>query len=185
MRRTKKEKPVSKTLTAAQKIERLEKNVDMLINVAKAFNTELEKLAQVNVNLNKKIDAALKVANEGTITEKKVEEYLINEQILELKNKLEILVNEGVLVSSELIDTNSFVVGKELSKDGEIVSPRTQAEVSKLAEDVKNAMIGKKVGDLVEFTDDKLSFLVDEIYSINVPEEKSVDFAETSENANL
>jgi len=165
-----KKTPKSSAPTAAQRIEILEKQVENLGKMIQILAEELDKLSLAGHDLHKKVEAAVKVAATGELNEKKVDEYLINQQVLELKNKVEMLIHNGVLTpADEVIGDNLFIVGKEMNKEGEIVSPRTQTTLQNLPEDVKSKLIGKKIGDLVQFSEDKLSFLIDELYIINEP----------------
>lgn len=181
MRRTKNPKVAKATApTAAQRIQQLEATMGQLIKIVQLFEEELGKLGAANQGLNQKVDAIINVSeklNEGEkVNTKVVEQYLINQKVLELTNRVETLVNSGILTASEEITgDDNFVVGKELSKEGDLVSPRTQATIASLPAETKAAFIGKKIGDLVEFSEDKLSFLIDEIYLVK-QEEKAVDF---------
>jgi hypothetical protein len=155
-------------ITAAKRIEMLEQSNANLKKMIEILAEELDKLSQGVVSLGKRFDASLNVAAQGELNDAKVDEYLMNQQIIEFKNKVDLLIQQGVLVSAETItDENHFVVGKEMSKEGQIVSPRTQVAVNSLEAKIKEQLIGKKTGDLIEFDEDKLSFLIDEVYSIN------------------
>jgi len=180
MRKTKTpkaEKPA--VVTAAQRIEKLEKSVDQLTQIAHYLNEKITALISANEAINKKMDAIVDVSEKledgEKVNKKVVEEYLVNQKMLDLKNKVDLLIESGVLIPTEYIDNDEiFVVGKEISKDGEIVSPRTQATVSSLNPEIKAAFMSKKVGDLIEFSEDKLSFMVDEIYAIKEPKQEEV-----------
>jgi hypothetical protein len=173
MKETKKK--ATQTVTASQKIDMLEKTTSTLRKMIEVMAEEMDKIQQSQIAMAKRLEATLKVASDGELNETKVNEFVINQQVKEYKDKVDLLVSQGALGESEEVNENSFVVGKEVSKDGEIISPRTQASIKSLPEDVRKALVGKKAGDLVSFGDDKLAFMVDEIYTINQPKETQVN----------
>lgn len=174
MTKTKKErKAASSTLTAAQKIDMLEKALQTHRQMINILAEEMDKMRQTQVALAQKMEATIKVSEQQDL-EKKVTDFMVDQQIKDLKSKTDILISEGALLSSETVTTNSFVVGKELTKEGEVVSPRTQASVASLPQEVQDALLGKKAGDLISFGEDKLSFMLEEVYEIAKVEEKQL-----------
>src|SRR5690606_5845637 len=111
---------------------------------------EMDKIQQSQIALAKRLEATLKVAGEeGGLSEDRVNEFVVSQQVKEYKDKVDLLVSQGVMTATEEVGDNSFVVGKEITKEGEVVSPRTQASIKSLPEEVVKALLGKKVGDLV------------------------------------
>jgi bisphosphoglycerate-dependent phosphoglycerate mutase len=173
MKETKKQE---KTVTAAQRIEMMETTTSTLKRMIEVIAEEMDKIQQAQIALAKRLEATLKVAGEdGGLNEDRVNEFVVNQQVKEYKEKVDLLISQGVMMATEKIGDNSFVVGKELTKEGEVVSPRTQASTRSLPEEVAKALFGKKVGDLVSFGDEKLAFQIDEVYDIASPKEKQVD----------
>jgi hypothetical protein len=160
-----------KSLTAAQRIEVLEKTVQTLRKMIEVMATEMDKIQQSQIAIAQRLDATLKVATEGELSEKNVDTFIVDQEVRKLKAQIDVLVSQGVFIPSETVEESSFVVGRELDKEGNVSSPRTQAPVASLPEEVKEKLIGSKVGDLVTFSEDKLSFQVDEIFSIVMPEQ--------------
>jgi hypothetical protein len=172
-------KKQTQTVTAAQRIEMLEKTTSTIRKMIELMAEEMDKIQQSQVALAKRLEATLKVAgSESGLSENSVNEFVINEQVKEYKEKVDILISQGVMTATEEVGDNSFVVGKELTKEGEVVSPRTQASTKSLPEEVAKALLGKKVGDLVSFGDEKLAFQIDEVYDIAPPQEKQVNLEE-------
>lgn len=169
-------KQQTKTVTAAQRIETLEKTTSTLRKMIKVMAEEMDKIQQSQIALAKRLEATLKVAGEeGGLSEDRVNEFVVSQQVKEYKDKVDLLVSQGVMTATEEVGDNSFVVGKEITKEGEVVSPRTQASIKSLPEEVVKALLGKKVGDLVSFGDEKLAFQIDEVYNITSPQEKQVN----------
>lgn len=164
-----------KSLTAAQRIETLEKTVSTLRKMIEVMATEMDKIQQSQIAIAQRLDATLKVASSGDLNEKNVNDFVADQEIKRMKAQTDVLIQQGVLVPSETVESSGFVVGREIDKDGVEVSPRTQAAVASLPEEVREKLIGAKVGDLISFSEDKLSFQVDEIFSIVTPEEKQAD----------
>lgn len=164
-----------KAKTAGERIETLERTVGTLRKMIEVMATEMDKIQQSQIAIAQRLDATLKVASEGELNEKNVNEFVANYEIKRMKAQTDVLIEQGVFVPSETLEASGFVIGRELDKDGVVISPRTQAAVASLPEEVKEKLIGAKIGDLVTFSDDKLSFQVDEIFSIVTPEEKTAE----------
>jgi hypothetical protein len=179
MTKTKKEKKnlsSTGTLTAAQRLEMLEKTLQTHRQMINIIAEEMDKIQQTQLALAQKVEATIKVSEQQDL-EKKVTQFMVDQQIKDLKSKTDLLISQGALTPSEEVTQNSFVVGKELTKEGEVVSPRTQASVASLPEEVREKLKGKKVGDLVSFGEDKLSFMLEEVYEIASAVEKQLEQA--------
>lgn len=162
-----KKEPVAPTLPAAQRIENLEKTVDAIRKMIQVIGEELEKMQKNQLVIAKRLESTLKVASEGDLNEKNVNDYQIAQQVKELKEKVDLLVSQGVLLEvPEITKGTDFVIGQEVNEEGEVISPRTQATIQTLPQEVQDKLMGKKAGDLVSFDQGKLSFLVKEVYSI-------------------
>jgi len=160
-------KKAAPTQTAAQRIENLERTVDGIRKMIQVVAEEMDKLQQTQLALAKRLDATLKVATSGDLSEEKVNAFEIDQQVKAMKDKVELLVSQGALVESdEIKQGNNFIVGHEINKEGEVVSVRTQATISTLPKEVQDALMGKKVGDLISFAEGQASFQVEEIYLI-------------------
>jgi hypothetical protein len=162
--------------SAGEKIEAIEKAIVSVKNMIKVMAEEMDKLQQAQTMLSRQIEGILKVAPESEINEKRVSDFVMDQQLKELKNQIEVLVSNGVLSKTEeIVDEKIFIVGKEITKEGEVVTPRLQASISSLPEQVKTALKNKKVGDLVDFGENQLNFQIDEVYKITELQEKNTN----------
>jgi len=170
-------KRATPNLTAAQRIENLERSTDGIRKMIQVVAEEMDKLQQTQLALAKRLDATLKVASsDAGLSEASVNAFEVEQQIKAMKDKVDLLVSQGALVESdEIKQGNNFIVGREITKEGEVVSARTQATISTLPKEVQDALMNKKVGDLVNFDEGKLSFQVDEIYLIENTEAKQAE----------
>lgn len=170
-----KEQKKAASLTAAQRIENLEKTVDGIRKMIQVVAEEMDKLQQTQLALAKRLDATLKVASEGELNEEKVNAFEVESQVKAMKEKVDLLVSQGALTETDSVpEKNGFVIGREITKEGEVVSARTQATLSTLPKEVQDKLLGKRVGDLVSFEEGQLSFQVDEIYVIENTNEQQV-----------
>jgi len=169
-------KETKTTLTASQKLDMLEKSMANLRKMVEILAEEMDKIQQSQIAVAQKLDATLKVASsEEPLSEKAVNDFVISQQVEERKQQIEVLKTQGVLVPSEEVKENAFVIGKEITSEGEVVSPRTQASLKSLPEEVRGALLNKKVGDLVVFKEGTLSFLLDEVYDIVEPKQVELE----------
>lgn len=154
------------SLTAAQRIEVLEKTTAAIRQMIEVMANEMDKIQQSQLALAERLDATLKVSSAGQISEKAVDQFVVEKKIKEMADTVEALVKQGALVPADEITENSFVIGKELTKEGEVISARTQASTQSLAQPIREALVGKKKGDLISFEQNELSFMVEEVYSV-------------------
>lgn len=155
-----------KSLTAAQRIEQLEQMMAMVEVAIKQLANSQTSLAQSIKILNDKIDAMVTASSSGQqITHELLSDIMMENNVLELKAKLQEALDSGQLVPAETLDKDGFFVGREIdSKTGNVVNKRVQMLVSSLVPDVREKLIGKKVGDVIKFGEDKLDLEIEEVY---------------------
>lgn len=161
-------------LTAAQRLEQVEAQLANLTNV---FSKQIQILADENdrnrsliFSLSKRINAVITAAEKNSLHAEEVNKILLDDTVKELESKVQYLVNMGVLVlNNELeISNQSFVVGRDLNAEGEVINPRVQFAVGSLDENLKSKFISKKAGDLLD-NEDGTAFEVQQVYEIVNP----------------
>jgi hypothetical protein len=176
-----------KKLTAAQRITQLEET-----NLADNQNMqilagEIDNLRQTMAALARRLNASITAGESGEISNDAVNKLLIEENTAELKGKVDFLIEQGVLEESKAADIHerSFVVGRELDEDKNVINPRIQFAVASIAPEVKELLLGKKVGDVVQNKDDGINLEVVEILDIAQKVEKNLEEApsETQEES--
>jgi hypothetical protein len=80
------------------------------------------------------------------------------------KNKL---IKKKMIEKTDVVDGKSFVVGREFDESGNMINPLLQFSTMYLG-DMKQALIGKKVGDFVEFKEFKTKLEILEIYGVKI-----------------
>ena len=80
------------------------------------------------------------------------------------KNKL---IKKKMIEKADIVDGKSFVVGREFDELGNLINPMLQFSTMYLG-DMKQALIGKKVGDFVEFKEFKTRLEILEIYGVKI-----------------
>jgi hypothetical protein len=153
--------------TAVQKLSDVENVVVQLYGAFDNATKDLTLLKNAVRLLNNKVDAMVKatVSGEG-ISDAVIERIMIENSVADLTNKTANLVLSGVIAPEEQVSENSFVVGNDSDDTGKVVNPRLQFALKALPPDLQSKLIGKRVGDTVQFTDSKLTFKVLETYKI-------------------
>jgi hypothetical protein len=95
---------------------------------------------------------------------------MIENNVESLKQKVDKLIENGVLVVGESVTDRSFVVGREIDEAGAVMNPRLQFATAGLQKPLKDKLLNSKVGDIVQFEEGKLKFEVTEVYTIKIPE---------------
>jgi len=168
-------KPESK-LNASQKLEALESKItDMESKLDRAIQLLLERvnsLADTDVAIAKRINAIVKAGDEGGVTTDSVKTAVVNQAAIELKARVQMLIDNGLLTldNESPITTESFVVGRELSSEGEEINPRIQFAVKSLQQEVQDTLIGKKAGEAISDEKSQTSMEITEVYTINQPQ---------------
>ena len=172
----KKQAPQQK-LTASQRIEALE-NMNMSSNEnIRILAGEIDNLRQTIGALARRLNATIKVGESGSINNESVNDLLVQENTLELKGKVDFLIEQGVLETSKKgqVGEKSFVVGRELDEDRNVINPRIQFALASLIPEVKSLLMDKKVGDVIKNeAGDGLLMEVVEIFDIAEKIEKNV-----------
>jgi len=163
-------------LNASQKLEALENKItDMESKLDRAIQLLLERvnsLADTDVALAKRINAIVKAGDEGGVTTDSVKTAVVNQAATELKARVQMLIDNGLLTldNESPITTESFVVGRELSSEGEEINPRIQFAVKSLQQEVQDTLIGKKAGESISDEKSQTSMEITEVYTINQPQ---------------
>lgn len=150
-----------KNKTATQRIEDLEKDIQNhasgLVNLYNTINNmagDVLNLKEAVKILNFKIDAVIQSTRaKEDLTNESLTKHMRLSKAEELKSTVTDWVSKGLLVAQETVDAASFVVFQQLNEQDEIVDPRTQGNVSQLNAILKEAMIGKKVGESFKAAD--------------------------------
>jgi len=159
--------------TASQKIKALE---DKLMSHEKNFlilADEIDGLKTVISGLTKRLNATISAgeAEEG-ISNKSVNDLIVQDNVKELKGKIDFLLEQGVLEKPEEgIKTaqDTFVVGREVDEEGNTVNPRVQFAIGSLDPELQKQLIGFSVGDKILLREGDPQLEVSEIYKVGTP----------------
>jgi hypothetical protein len=158
------------TRTASQRIDDMERGLMALYQTADNMARDMQIIKEAIKLLGNKLDSVVKASSQGLqLNDEVISKIMVDNNIEELASKVTDLVAKGVLEKSEEVTSNSFVVGREIDKDGKIANPRMQFVVSALAPQVKDKFPGKKAGDILTLEEDKWKFEIQEVYNIIVP----------------
>lgn len=168
-------------MTAAQRLEGLEQAMALTDQTLGNIATNLQTSISALTLLSKKLEAVIRLGDAGkAITSAAVANEIIDMNVEELAEKVADLKEKGVAVDSEIVEENSFIVGRELSPETqEVVNKRMQFPLFGLKKDKKDLLIGKKAGDIVTLEEGRNLLEIMEVYSIVVPS------APTSESTDL
>jgi len=184
-------KQPNQKLNATQRLEVIEQSIMEIKTNFEQLQLAVQRLyvgTERNMNtivkdlqeLDKKIIATVRAGSKGNINEDSVSEELMQQKEKELKNQVELFVNNNVLIVAEngTVSEDSFVVLKVLDKDGNVVDRRAQFSIPSLStpenQPLKDLILGAKIGESVQDGNDVLQIV--EVYTINKPEEKNINF---------
>ena len=154
--------------TASQRIEDLERTVMAAYQTLDQMARDLMTIKEAIKLLGNKTSAIATAAN---IPDDIISKLMLDANVAELKSKVDVLVEQGVLVADENLTDTSFVVGQEVDSNGAIVNPRLQFTLGSLNPDLRAKIAAGKVGgDDIELQEGKLKFRLLETYQIVTPQ---------------
>ena len=161
-------------MTAAQKLEALENMFMSQNNQIEILADEIDRLRNQLVAVNKRLNSTIQAAEQGGISGDNVNKIILGENMKELEAKINFLKEQGVLVKNDEaeISDKSFVVGREIDTEGNVTNPRVQFSVGSVDPDVKKQIYGKKLGDVVAYSESQDSLEITEVYDIVDPKIK-------------
>ncbi len=162
-------------------VERLEALEEMQNNIIQSLQNLDLLVRDVNMLrdsaklLNNKIEAVVSVANSKSalsadpITAAQIGNAMAANNVAELTSKVSEMVANGLLAATDSVTAETFVVVSETDANGKIIEQRAQFLVGSLRdENIKNKLIGLKVGESVQAADNA-SIKILEAYSIVIP----------------
>lgn len=179
------------TRNATQRIEDLEKVASILyqnqlvgknaIDSLPALQNDVSLLKDALKLLNKKTEAIIQAATPETgITVLAVSALVTKLVVAEMAAQVAAHVQNGYLVASDgEVEANSYVVCEEYNTDGSLANARIQFPLTSQDEPTQAAMKGKKVGDTVDFGENKFPAKILEIYTMVEPKAPEAAPAET------
>lgn len=157
--------------TASQRIDDMERGLMALYQTADNMARDMGTIKEAIKLLGNKVDSIVKVLQRGeALNDEAIAKVMVENNVNELKEKVDNLISQGILAAAEEATANSFVVGREIDEKGEVANPRMQFVVQALAENIKAKFVGAKAGQTLELEEGKWKFEVQEIYSIQTPQ---------------
>jgi hypothetical protein len=185
--------PQAADFSSAEKIAKLESQVESLLALTKAYDSnftmlaeEVDKIRDLALGIGRRVNATIQAAEGGQITNDSVNNLIVLDNVKKLEAQVKQLLEMGVLATGEEVGEFSFVVGRELDVNGKVTNPRLQLAASTASETFKDLLIGKKLGDIILVdTENNVSFEVTELYDIKQTEvaEDAAELEQVSQEA--
>jgi len=162
------QQPQPPKMNASQKIEALENAFMAQNQQIEILAEEIDRLRSVVTSLTKRINASIQAAEQGGVSTQSVNQIILNENIKELEGKVQFLVDNGVMeLNNDIaVSTDTFVVGRHIDSEGNVVNPRIQFAVKSIDPDLQSRLMNKKAGDVVSYDENEPSLEIVEIYQL-------------------
>jgi hypothetical protein len=163
----------AKQMSASDRLKGLEASINLLDQTLGNATQSLVMLSQKVGQVDDTVEAVVRLSEAGQpINRKSIESMRVEMNMERLEDRINLLVEQGLLSNSETVDRQSFIVGRETNKDtGEVTNPRMQFALQALNEKSQLALEGKKAGDRVQLNENNPIVLeIERVYSITVPE---------------
>jgi hypothetical protein len=144
-------------------------NLNYCQNQLVAFANTVDQISNVLVKLSRQVHAMVQLSeNNQPVNTKTLANFLKNEEVQVMEETVQTQLEQGVLLKSEddVITERSFIVGRELDKDGNVQNPRWQFAIPSLDAENQKLFVGKKKGDLVQTEADHNSLEIVTVYQL-------------------
>lgn len=155
--------------SASERIQDLERAMMSLYQTADNMARDLMTVKDAIKLLGNKVDAIVKAAERGSVSDNIVSDIMIENNVSELKSKVDDLITKGILTYEATVTPESYVVGREIDESGKVVNPRLQFAMSALDPEIRDKIVGALAGTVLELATGKLKLEVLETYTIQVP----------------
>ncbi len=183
-----------KKLKASERLDLIEKGLAPITETVNATARRTGEMELIIYNLSReneilkdalqliheKLDAVIDLSKNGTeLSQENINSTVVSIKENNLKERVDTQIKEGNIKLIDEVDGNSFVVARELNKEGEVVNPRLQFVMNRLVEELQNKFIGKKTGELmVGEEENSLDIEIIEIYELIEKEEAPEEIVE-------
>lgn len=155
--------------SASERIQDLERATMSLYQTVDNMARDLMTVKDAIKLLGNKVDAIVKAAERGSVNDNSVADIMIENNVSELKSKVDDLITKGILTYEATVTPESYVVGREIDETGKVVNPRLQFAMSALDPEIREKIVGAMAGNVLELATGKLKLEVLETYTIQVP----------------
>lgn len=177
-----------KKMKATERLSLLEESMINIIETVNATTKRTGELELIIYNLSReseilrealqlvheKLDAVISLSGNDNYSDENISQSMIDAKVEGMAAKVKEQLDLGNLEVIEEIGEESFVVTRELNKDGTVENPRLQFLMAKLTPEMKAKFVGVKAGELVAGDDDKLDIEISEIYNFVEKEETAI-----------
>jgi len=160
----------TKKLSASDRISALEnKLMDQQSQIMKMAEI-IDEVDRKFVALAKRLNAAISATDSGEV----VDTIIQTDNVNKLKAMIDNLVEQKLLTKNDEaeISETSFIVGRHMSKNGDVITPRLQFYVGSLQDEEKSKFIGQKLGHMAISEDEGVMIEVTEIYDVSSESEE-------------
>lgn len=157
--------------TASQKIEDMERGLMAIYQTADNMARDMMLIKDALKLLGNKVDSIVKASVSGQpINDEVLSKIMVQNNVDELKKKVDNLIAQGILVPETTITEDSFIVGQDINAQGELASPRLQFVLSVTGtKEFQAKFLGAQVGQTLEIEEGKNKFMITESYAIQSP----------------
>lgn len=160
-----------KQRSATERLTDLEQAVMSAFQGMDGLNRDIMLIKDAIKLLGNKVDSIVQLLNRGeSVNDATIAAQMVQNNIAELKAKVDNLVAQGVLVAEEAVTKDSFIVARELAEDGTVLQPRIQTTLAATSPKAQEALIGVKPGETVAIPETTLKVEIVETYKIQAPE---------------
>jgi len=153
-------------LTATERLNILEDNYKKFAEILLGMQNKINSQADEIVRLRRNIAAIIKISEDGkSLSGKELKSTIEEANINMLKDRVNKMLEAGLLLAADEVKIDSFVVGHQKDKEGKVVNVRLQLPTSVLMDTDLAAILGARVGQSVNFENGTV-FQVEEIFTI-------------------
>lgn len=162
--------------TASEKIRDLEQNAGAISQVLDNLARDINRLKDIVKLLDSKVTSIVKASENGDgVSDATISKIMQDSIVQELKDKVTAMKNQGIISKCEVVEDSSFIVCTEVDLNGNETNPRIQFVVAALVPELRTKIVGAKVGDTVILQEGVSGLKVQEVYSVQLPQNAAAE----------
>jgi hypothetical protein len=168
--------------TNKETMEAIKSQLMVLAEEIDTINNNMYELSSKFNSLLVKVQAIAELGDKNKpINNKNIHDVVAEVEAQKLEQQTENLKEQKVLLPTEsAIEERSFVVGRLLDSEGNVISPRVQFALTTIDESARANFLGKNKGDLVKLEEAGNSIEITEFYKIAELENKDFESPEVT-----
>jgi len=148
----------------------------LIVTVATGKESTTINAADVN-NLHRRLEGlTATLVRKAVATAEEIGTFTRENNVEIMVSQLKFLLDQGLLITSEEVTGNSFLIFEEIDKNDKVTNARVQLPITSLPNSDIQKLVGKKAGETLQLAEDGERMRLLEIYEMKPKEESKSEY---------